>query len=104
MTANFEKQKRKLFEDLFLENNGPVLEERRFFQMETEVEEVFRQEAVEMTKPCGQFQKRKQEDAKNMKIEEKKPYISPDNISIDQLPLNKRRKLKSLLELDKDKK
>eukprot|EP00092_Neocalanus_flemingeri_P033309 GFUD01036223.1.p1 GENE.GFUD01036223.1~~GFUD01036223.1.p1 ORF type:complete len:100 (+),score=33.77 GFUD01036223.1:188-487(+) len=99
MDAALEKRKR-----IFLENIGPLLEQRPIFHMEAEIEEVFRQEAVEMTKPCGQFQKRKQEDAKNMKIEEKKPYISPDNISMDQLPLNKRRKLKSLLELDKDKK
>ena len=69
------------------------------FQMEREVEEVFRMEALKIN---FLFDPKKKKLPPNSSFEiangKKTPYITPSSVSMDQLPFNKRTKLKSLLE------
>ena len=69
------------------------------FQMEREVDEVFRMEALKMNFLLDLKKKKVLPNSMfEIATEKKTPYITPSSVSMDQLPLNKRTKLKSLLE------
>ena len=69
------------------------------FQMEREVEEVFRLEALKINFLLDPKKKKLPLNSMfEIATEKKTPYITPSSVSMDQLPFNKRTKLKSLLE------